>query len=358
MAGMMRSTEADSITRRPVPVESGRTNPPPRPHDGLLSLQRTAGNRAVATLVGQSGRTPVQRLLLPAEQVARRAEILALEARVDAAVAGLPGWVQASWNRDHPLLNPIQHAHAQAVVNGIDDNAAITAQVAALGPRVAAFELHRLAFLAEMQNIQLVYGPFQDQLDPKTTKLMTNLSKKIYAGTATSPEFAALKRAVDGDAAAISHQAMQEARQGDRTQAIAQLGRYINAGFVAINPLNSFYESEYDLAEDDFGAAATMHSEATTGKMQWLREWEFHIHGHATRAPAGGGAVTGFTIKIGPDGNPLCHAKPSGKAREVGVSITILSPALLAQVVNDSAPAVVRWAGSGSGAQALRGKKR
>lgn len=73
--------------------------------------------------------------------------------------------------------------------------------------------------------------------------------------------------------------------------------------------------------------------------MQWVREWEFHIHGEVIRAGGADTPATSFRIARG-------HIKPTAKKMETGVSIEIADPGVIGAITNSSMDQVLRWANS------------
>jgi hypothetical protein len=92
---------------------------------------------------------------------------------------------------------------------------------------------------------------------------------------------------------------------------------------------------------------------AASGKGQWLREWEYHIHGVAVRGPAVGAAplapVTGFTVTVG-------HIKPRKDPYALGASINVANPNFNA-MINGYQAQFARWANSSKGSALLERKE-
>ena len=283
----------------------------------------------------------VQRVLNIGEQGPLRVRALALEARITAAEARLPGIITTV---EHPLLEPVRAAFALVRADfGVDDSAAITQSLDEAEVSIVAFETCVNTHYDAIQAVGTAYDAFAGDDLSSLDQDLASLSADILGSSVTTTTIDNFKRSLDRQVI-FSNKQMQALRSQNAQLAIERLEQYIDGGYVAINPLNSFYESEFDYGKDKFGAAASVYSTADSGKMQWLREWEFHIHGEVVRDD--NDDITGFTISRG-------HIKPSKNAKALGVSIIINNQAMLNQVIADSQAKVTRWGGSKKGKQIL-----
>jgi hypothetical protein len=298
------------------------------------SLQRMADSRPV-----------LQRLLNDGERGPLQTLALGLEGRIDAATGGLPDVIQQAYGEDHPLIEPIRAELVRIrAAYGTDDNADITAKLNGYQAGVVALETNIAAHLPRLQAVARVWTTFSGELGDLTEDLEA-LAADVYKAKATAEQINTFDRKLQRKVA-LDSKAMTALRKSNVLGAANRVRDYASLGYVTINSLNSFYCSSYDTAQDDFGAAASLENNTTSGAMQWLREWEFHIHGSAVRAGGQGTPVTGFTIKTG-------HIKPSKLLKTTGVSITVDDQALLGGVVANSQGTVVRWANSKRGAPVL-----
>jgi len=200
----------------------------------------------------------------------------------------------------------------------------------------------------QFARIDRMYGQFPGPLAAIDKQLKT-VTKKLYAHKVIINEwntFCALaeRTVTPGD------DEMQRLRATNADDAEQMAERLVDAGLIGIGTHQAFYESPYDKALDHFGASWAVKSLGRSGKLQWLDNWEFHIHGKALRNPVGG-AITTFQIIVG-------HMKPTSMQRAVGASIGITDAATLAGVVADTQGKFMRWATSNDGEQILSRKKR
>ncbi len=315
-------------------VDRGGTG---RPGD-LLRLQHLLGNRAVGRVVGQ-------RLLNDGERDPRRDRCLQLEQRLETALARIPAVIAAAHRGDHPMLDEVR---AQLVrvraVYGVDDAADITARLDTAETAIAAAELHINTHPPQLTQLARVWNTFGGELGDYASDL-TAVADNLYLGTTTALQIDTLDRKAQRKVSVTSRE-MSAIRRRSVQDAMDRVGQYVAAGYVGIGQLNSFYASSYDGAQDDFGAAASLTNNTSSGVFQWLREWEFHIHASVVRAGGAGTPVTGFIIKTG-------HIKPTSVARDTGTSITVPN-GMHAGVIADSGPGVIRWANSTRGEPVLR----
>lgn len=136
----------------------------------------------------------------------------------------------------------------------------------------------------------------------------------------------------------IGNKDMQKLRANNAGNASALVRRYVYAGLVKIGQINEYYCSPFDGPKDRFGAKASV-SCAGSGTMQWVNNWEFHIHGEVIRAGGAGTLATAFRIARG-------HIKPTAKKMDTGVSIEISDPVVITAITNSSMAQVLRWANS------------
>jgi hypothetical protein len=330
--------------------------------DRVLGLQRTAGNAAVSRFLSDpalrfeplrptAGPSVVHRLLNAGERAPLDARCLALEGRIEAAVARLPAIIRTTFGKDHPLLEPVRAELVRVRANfGNDDRADITGKLDGYENRIATLEANINANLPQIQQVTRLwtiqgaaatFGPELAEFKPE----IAALAREIYRGKVISQELDAFNRKLERVTASDS-KAMTRLRKNNVLGAIDRVAKYVALGYVAIDPLNSFYASTYDAAEDAFGAAAGLSSTTSSGGMQWLHAWEFHIHASVDRAGGRGTPVTGLRIHTG-------HIKPTDVARDTGTSITV-PQAMHAGVIATSTAGVVRWANSSKAAPVLR----
>lgn len=303
----------------------------------ILALQHAAGNRAVARMIAQ-------RVLNDGERGPLATRCLQLETRIETAVGLIPDVVRRGQG-DHAVIEPIRaELRRVRAPFGNDDAADITSKLNGYEAEIATVEAHINTHLPQLQQLGQVWTTFAGELgdlDPDRVLIARNL----YRAKATEYEIDALDRKMQRTVA-MDSKAMSALRKQNAQLAMDRVGQYVTSGYVGIDTLNSFYASSYDSAEDDFGAAASLTNNTSSGAFQWLREWEFHIHASVTRAGGKGTPVTGFTIKTG-------HIKPTSVARDTGTSITV--PAgMHAGVIATSAPAVIRWANGNRSGPVLR----
>jgi hypothetical protein len=336
----------------------------------VLGLQRTVGNQQVARLLAarpptlRSGVAPgslLQRALSQAQQDDLKQRALALETRLQGIVNRIPapmssaGARQAAWRgTDHPALERIravfQDARDRHAALDFDPvNASLNEQLAA----VDALDAYVTRHAAVLTGIERIYAAFTaggvvraelGGVQERRDKLAVNFLRQTAAPTDMNNFLRALQKAVIPD-----NKAMQAIRARNAQEAMDTLARLIDAGLVAVDAHKAFYESPFDLAEDHFGASWGLKGTAASGALQWLREWEFHVHAHAT--PPHPAATASFAIT-------RAHVKPSADAHALGVSIQITDANLLAGVVNATRDKFLRWAASSRGQEILRGKKR
>lgn len=309
-------------------------------------LQRAIGNQAVGHLIAPATRSVVQRLLNDGEKGPLEVRCLALEGRVDAALALVHDVFSGQFPSDHPLVELIR-AELQRVraAYGTDDNADITAKLNGHEAKVVLIENNINAHAARLTTVGNAYGQFDaEELGDLDTDL-GKLSSQVHGGKVNAQAINDFERLLQRTVA-LSSKEMSALRKRNAQLAMDRVAQYVAADYVRIDTLNSFYASSYDSARDDFGAAAGLANNTSSGSMQWLKEWEYHIHANVLRAGGVGTPVTGFQIKTG-------HIKPTDVARDTGISITV-PVALNNTVVGAQTANIVRWGNSSKAEPVLR----
>jgi hypothetical protein len=230
---------------------------------------------------------------------------------------------------------------------GVDNNTQITDTLAKFETDIIKLEGNINDFLAEIQNISHIWNTFAadlGEIQSDKDKIVDN----IYKAKVTSLELSSFDRLMQREVS-MTKKGMQELRALSRTNAVNKVTDFVTAGYITINTLNTYYASSYDAAKDDFGAKASLSSNASSGSFQWLRDYEYHIHARVIRADGPNSNVTGFEIKTG-------HIKPSDEAQTTGLSITVPN-ALNNTVIADSTAAVIRWANSAKRSGAIISKQ-
>jgi hypothetical protein len=338
------------------------------------ALQRAIGNQAVGRLLAKTVGPPtvrraavwsggriataqrqdrgaaagsvVQRLLNAGQKGPQEARCLALEGRVDAALALVHATFAGQFPSDHPLVELIR-AQLQRVRApfGTDDDADITAKLDDYQARVVLIENNINANAARLATVGNAYAQFdQEELEGLSDSL-GKVAGQVHAGKVNAQAINDFERLLQRTVA-MSSKEMSKLRKTNAQDAMDRVAQYVAADFVRIDTLNSFYASSYDSARDDFGAAAGLANNTSSGSMQWLKEWEYHIHANVVRAGGPGTAVNGFVIKTG-------HIKPTDVARDTGTSITV-PVALNNAVVAAQTANIVRWANSSKAEPVLR----
>ncbi|GAA5143463.1 hypothetical protein GCM10023340_08930 [Nocardioides marinquilinus] len=137
-----------------------------------------------------------------------------------------------------------------------------------------------------------------------------------------------------------SSEELETSRGVNEDATIAALDKMIKVGLMEPAKMVAPWKSSFDVGRDQFGAGWSLRSNVLSGKAQWVRTWEYHIHGEALRD--GTGQVIGFNIKRG-------HVKPTKSAKATGKSIHVTNPAFEAKVKADELPKFLRWANNGQG---------
>jgi hypothetical protein len=295
---------------------------------------------------GAVQRSPVvQRLLNDGEKAPLEQRCLTLEGRVDTVIGLLPPIIQQTFNKDHPLIEQIREELGRVRAPfGRDDNAEITAKLNEYEAKVRILEVNINTNLVQINRVAQVWNVFANELAEKRAAL-EEITKLIFQGKVTPQALSEFDRLLQRKVG-LTSQAMSKLRQSSRNAAIERVTKFVQLDYIEIENLNSFYASSFDNARDDFGAAASLKNNTSSGQMQWLSNWEFHIHGTVVRAGGIGTPVTGFMIKTG-------HIKPSGEARATGESITV-PQAMHARVIANSTAGVVRWAKTSNGETVLK----
>lgn len=251
---------------------------------------------------------------------------------------------------EHPAAEEIRTVNqaARRRPNEVDF-AALTKTLDGVDATLDTLEQYLAGHREDLEGIARIYATFTgDELDA-LAKARDDLGAKLLRQQASPTEVKTFARKLQAEAVPTNKE-MQGLRKANAQEAMDKVAQLVQAELAAIDTghRTDFYESEYDLAEDHFGASWQVQPAAATGTAQWLREWEFHVHAVATRAA---GALTGFTINRG-------HIKPSSDAHALGASIQITNAGVLAKVENDTRARFLRWAATPAGAGILKGKKR
>ena len=351
---------AAQVTRR----RAGAATPSSQ---SVFELQRLAGNAAVRSLLNtQSGPPQVlQRVLTPADVgnlTPVRDAVLLIH---NTQTARIPARIIGQANVEHPSMDRIRAA-TMAI-----NNAAATPDT--FGPLNAGLQTAR-------QELDVLRNFLDQNLDLLTSvhQLYDTFSAAAPAGgagagphplAAVTVSIVALNGELQGLANALlenrgsvkafsdfrlklerlvlpDNKAMQKLRATNAQQATEVLTRLIDGGLVTSDNLSHLYKSPFDKGKDKFGASWSLAMTGASGKGQWLREWEYHVHARADRAAGVGTPVTGFTVTVG-------HIKPSADPYALGVSIDVQNPAFTGHIQNDYQAKVVRWANSDKGSALL-----
>lgn len=349
----MRRERTTSQAPEPSPRRAAGRPPPPA-RTAILALQRTAGNRAVA-------RALLQRALSAAERDDLMTRATALGNRLEGIVESIPAVLripevqrQVWGGTEHPAQDRIRAVHQDAANRaGAVDHGPLDATLVEVLADVDRLDRYVAGHAATLAEIARTYAAFTTaggvresglaEQDPK----LRLVARDFFRLRARSTDLATLLRSSQG-AVVPSNDDMKRLRAANAQAAMDLLAKLINARLVDVKDHKAFYESPFDLEQDHFGASWGLIPRAATGAMQWLRDWEFHVHAAATRIA---GALTGFAIH-------RAHVKPSADPYALGVSIQITDAALLARVAQDAGPKFLRWAGTPKGDQTLKRKKR
>ena len=279
----------------------------------------------------------------------------AVEGELNTAMALVPAAVVAAWGKDHPVKAALDATLHLAMFHNAGTNfPAVDGQFDSHRLAIAAFaaEIGKVAAeFARLDRLWTRFGPELTADDPG----LAPLAKRFFTGAAVRPvDWTALcnkaEKAVVPDNKQMQALRKQPGGPGGVNPGEAMLGRMVLAQMVKIVCAGeTFYASSYDREVDHFGGSWPLAPAGGTGKIQWLAEWEFHIHGAATRN--GNGDVDGFNILVG-------HIKPCAQERATGASVRITDGTLLGAVMAGSQDKFARWATSKEGAATLARQRR
>ncbi len=342
-----------------------------------LGPTRTAPAPATAPVATAAPRAPVPLAAGPSLVVRRMTEEQAAPLRVDRA--GYFDRIQTATERipacfavrgaEHPAIARLdelrlllQNAEAAGAAAGVQQ------QLDELRPAVEAYEefiAARADVLGDLDRLFTTFGAAGAH-DPamlaqvatalggtSLTAATAKIGRDLRLGRGSLLELNDLRREVESTVMPTNKQ-MQDLRASNADHAAQVVSRLIRARLVRPGHLVDMWKAEgHDDGVDQFGAKWAMTAEGHhSGAGQWIRTWEYHIHGSAVRArpyqrdDAEPNPVTGFTIKRG-------HVKPTAKARVLGVSVQIQDRAFEAEVTSgESRDKFCRWA-NGKGAALL-----
>jgi len=269
----------------------------------------------------------------------------------------------------HPVIEELDALRMRLQNAGAAGEAdAVQRELDALEPRVVAYETFmadRAEVLADLERLMSTFKDAEDD-DPELLRrasdnldgkgiepVRAKIARDLRLGRGTLKELSELRRAVESVVMPTNKdmQGLRATNAGDAEQVINKL---VQGGLVRPDTLTDMWKaSGQDDGVDQFGAKWSMATAGHhSGAAQWIREWEYHIHGSAIRArpyrsdDPHPNPVTDFRIKRG-------HIKPTAKARVLGVSVQIQNPAFIAEAKSvDSLAKFCRW-GNGKGAQLL-----
>lgn len=279
---------------------------------------------------------------------ARRA--IALENRLKRIVESLPAVTHAQGQP--PTLDRI-YALVETVQKHTDteDFAGLQTQLNAIEGSIDAFEKSIASLAGSLARAGAVFSSFGEAAIPSECKQQYGeLLRKLFRNQGRIQEWNNVCSKLE-QAVIPSHEEMQKQQKTSAGDAAITVRKMLEAGFLTVGDVRSFYVSPDDLSPDGFGAAWSLEPTAGTGRIQWVNEWEFHIHGKAVREGGPDTAVISFTINKG-------HIKPSGKARELGASIDVKHVPTLTAATAAAQVKFVRWANSKNGQEALARTKR
>ncbi|OVE80901.1 hypothetical protein BVY04_04725 [bacterium M21] len=292
----------------------------------------------------QPGGAPMQCLLAGDPKDALETRCLDFETEFDLQTQRLPA--RFRWPADHPWVDT---ARAQLVLVraalGVDDREAINGRLETIETSLAGLTLRVDGISDRLHKLALVLPQFGAELGVAFDDDLNALRGSIYDGTFNISEFNRVEQSIYRRVE-VSNKDMKGLQSTDGGAAMALVRRYVDAGLVHVEQLNEFYCSPYDGPQDRFGAKARL-SAGGSGKMQWIRAWEFHIHGEVTRAGGVGTPVNTFRIVRG-------HIKPTANKMDTGMSIQLVDPGSLAAIVNHSQDLIVRWANSSRATSVLK----
>ncbi len=252
---------------------------------------------------------------------------------------------------EHPISDRLRAATNAANVHTTATNfPAVTAELQACAAEIATFTRLVQSLADQFDRIRRLYAQFPAELasDDFAKPSLRLLTKQLYDHRCAPNQWSNLCAKAEGRVTP-GNADMQKLRATNADDAMQMVQRLVDAGLIGIGTHEAFYESPFDLALDHFGASWGLTSLGASGKLQWLDNWEFHIHGEAVRNPAQ--AITTFNIIRG-------HIKPTSQQRAVGASIQVTDAATLATVINSTQAKFLRWARGKEGEQILSRKKR
>lgn len=321
----------------------------------VLHLQRTIGNQAVGPVTTAALHpTVIQRALAPGQADTLITRAGQLSTRLDQIIARLPDVVGSQVAADE-FMDPIREVtngarHNAAGVDFAPLNARLDAAEAIINKLDEIVTAHQADFDAIGSAYLAVPAGQRDALFGEVCAEFGKLGKKIAQRKISTADVSTVRRAVER-AIIPDNKEIKKLRAENAQVAMDRVAMLVQAGLAEVDNLEALYASEFDAAVDHFGGSWKLKPAAGTGKMQWIREWEFHVHATVQRAAAPPNLVTGFTIH-------RAHIKPSSGARELGVSIQITNPALLAQVQGDNQRKIVHWSQTPDGLAVLKKLKR
>jgi phage terminase Nu1 subunit (DNA packaging protein) len=326
----------------------------------------------------RSAAATVRRALAPQDVAAITQRATQLGQRVDAALQRVPASFSQNWGAaEHPAVDRIRNARAAAASPAANDLDPVMRDLDTATDEIAAFESFLDAngeLLDEVDELYTAYerpapaGPAAANGAPAAPHPLAAVQTDVVALKPTLQELARDLLLGQGNRKAIEafrrevervvmpdNKSMQGLRQSNATQAAEVISRMIDGGLVRPQTMMTPWKAApYDTGPDNFGLGWTLTmSGNASGAGQWLREWEYHIHGRAVRAPGpvpGPGElmpVTGFDVKKG-------HIKPSKNPRALGVSINITNQKFLDEIKGYE-DQFARWA-NGRGKQLLLSK--
>ena len=347
-------------------VQRARLDPRSLTTRDVLQLQRTIGNQAAVRLLAPRAQRQriqesaplhgaiIQRALNPGEADTLTDRAGQLGDRLDQIILRLPGVIGNQVATDD-FMDPIRHVTNSARHNAAAvDFAPLTQMLDTAEQAINGLDRIVTVHQADFDAIGRAYNavPAGDRaaMFGDLAAQFTRLGKRIAEKAAGAADISVIRLAVER-ALIPDNKEIKRMRAQNAQTAMDRVAMMVQAKLADVGNLRDLYASEFDAAADHFGASWSLKPAAGTGKLQWVTEWEFHVHATVQRAAAPPNAVTGFTIH-------RAHIKPSSGARELGVSIQITNPALLAQVQNDNQRKIVNWSGTPDGESILKKIKR
>jgi hypothetical protein len=320
--------------------------------NGTRALQVT---RTQVATVNRSLQSPViQRALTANEAQALRTKAIALNVRLDQLIQRMPDVIGGEINTDE-FMDPIRE-----VTNNVQNKADTSDHDELQGKLESAKEA-----IDSLEDIIKTHQDVFDAMgsvytavparDRSTTfadldDAIKRLAKRLTERTASAADINAVRLAMER-MIIPDNKAMQKLREENAQAAMDKVAILVEAGLAEVSSLDTLYASEYDAGVDQFGGAWKLKPASGSGKLQWLRKWEFHVHASVQRAVNAPNTVTGFTIH-------RAHIKPSGNKRALGVSIQITNPRVLTGVQNDNQGKIIRWSTTSAGQAILKKIKR